>query len=170
MPAARPLIVTEAVLPVVVTLPGVRVNVHEPDGKLLSTTEPAGTVHVGWVIVPTVGLDGPEGNALITTLLDDAEIQPAAFLTVNVYVVPAAKPLTVADVLLPVVVTLPGIPVTVHEPDGRPLSTTEPVVTAQVGCVIVPAVGLDGAAGVAFITALFDDAEVQPAAFLTVKV
>jgi hypothetical protein len=48
--------------------------------------------------------------------------------------VPAAKPLIVTDVPLPVVITLPGVLVNIHEPDdGKPFNTTEPVATAQVG-------------------------------------
>jgi hypothetical protein len=162
--------VAEVVLPVVVTLPGERVSVHEPDGSPFSTTEPVDTVQVGCVIVPAVGAEGPEGIVLITTLPDAAEVQPAAFLTVNVYVVPAVRLLMVTDVVLPVVVTLPGILVTVHDPDGKLLNTTEPVVTVQVGCVIVPIAGLEGAAGTALTTTFAEAADVQPAAFLTVNV
>ena len=72
---------------------------------------------------------------------------------------------------MPVVVTAPGLRVNVHVPDdGNPLSATEPVVTAHVGCVIVPTVGAAGAAGTALMTTLAEDEEVHPAAFLTVKV
>jgi hypothetical protein len=46
----------------------------------------------------------------------------------------------------PVVVVPPGSLVIVQEPDGNPLSTTLPVVTTQVGCVIAPIVGAWGAA------------------------
>jgi hypothetical protein len=56
--------------------------------------------------------------------------------------VPVASPLIVVDVPLPVVAALPGVLVNVHEPEeGKPLNTTEPVASAQVGCVIVPTVG-----------------------------
>ena len=72
--------------------------------------------------------------------------------------------------MLPVVVILPGILVTVHEPDGKPLSTTEPVVTAQVGCVIVPTVGLDGVDGTVLTTTFAEATETHPAEFLTVNV
>ena len=167
MPGASPLTVVDVVLPVVVVPPGERVNVHEPDGKPLNTTEPVATVQVGCVIVPTVGLDGPEGTALITTLEDAGEVQPATFFTVNVYV-PLARPFIVADVVLPVVVVPPGERVIVHEPDGKPLNTTEPVVTVQVGCVITPTVGFAGATGAALITTLADADETHPAEFLTV--
>ena len=57
----------------------------------------------------------------------------------------------------------------VQFPDGRPLNTTLPVATVQVGCVIVPTPGANGVAGCGLITTLPDAGEVQPAAFLTVK-
>lgn len=73
---------------------------------------------------------------------------------------PAARLLTVTDVLLPVVVTLPGIRTNVHVPDGKPLNATEPVAAVQVGCVIVPTVGA-GIVGAALITILDVAGEVQ---------
>lgn len=76
--------VVDAVLPVVVIPPGERVNVHEPDGKPLNSTEPVDTVQVGCVRVPTVGADGVAGCELITTLAVGADIQPAELVTVNV--------------------------------------------------------------------------------------
>lgn len=75
MPDARPLIVTDELLPVVVVPPGERVIVHEPDGKPLNTTEPVDIVQVGCVRVPTVGADGPAGTALITILEDATDVQ-----------------------------------------------------------------------------------------------
>lgn len=39
--------VVVAVVPVVTTLPGVRVNVQLPEGRLLSVTEPVATEQVG---------------------------------------------------------------------------------------------------------------------------
>ena len=72
-------------VPVVVVPPGVLVNVHVPlEGKPLSTTLPVVTVHVGWVIVPTIGAEGDTGCVLMVTLPDDAEIQSDAFVTVKV--------------------------------------------------------------------------------------
>lgn len=65
-----------------------------------------------------------------------AEIQPTELVTVNVYV-PAARPLIVVDVVLPVVTTPPGLRIKVHVPDGNPFNTTEPVAREQVGCVIL---------------------------------
>lgn len=83
VPEARPVIVTDVVLPVVVTPPGFLVSVHEPDGKPLNTTDPVATVQVGCVMVPTVGFAGVTGCAFICTLPDAGEIQPSAFVTLN---------------------------------------------------------------------------------------
>ncbi len=70
-------------VPVVVIPPGVLVNVHVPvAGKSFKTTPPVAVEHVGCVIVPTVGADGADGAASITTLTDDAEIHPASLVTV----------------------------------------------------------------------------------------
>ena len=70
---------------------------------------------------------------MITTLADDADVQPAALVTVKVYV-PAGSPLMVVLVPVPVVVVPPGVLVNVQVPDeGKPLKTTLPVATAQVG-------------------------------------
>ena len=69
--------------PVAVVPPGVLVNVQVPvPGRLLRTTIPVRTVHVGCVIVPTVGGDGEEGAVLITILADDEEVHPDALVTV----------------------------------------------------------------------------------------
>ena len=55
--------------------------------------------------------------------------------------------------------------VNVHVPDdGNPLSATEPVVTAQVGCVIVPTVGTVG--GVLFTVTVTEAVLLQPVAVL----
>ena len=56
----------------------------------------------------------------------------------------------------------------VQLPVGKPLNTTLPVATAQVGCVIVPTVGAVGVTGCAPITTLADAEEVHPAALVTV--
>lgn len=53
---------------------------------------------------------------------------------------------------------------------GRPLKSTLPVGTAhEEGCVIVPAIGTDGASGAGFITTFAVASEVHPASLLTVK-
>ena len=49
-------------VPVVVTAPGVLVNVHVPeDGNPLNTTLPVATLHLGCVMVTTVGGVGVAG-------------------------------------------------------------------------------------------------------------
>ena len=61
-------------------------------------------------------------------------------------------------------VTAPGVLVNVQVPAaGKPFKTTDPVATAQDGCVIVPTVGAVGVAGWELITILADDAEVAEA-------
>ena len=81
--------------------------------------------------MPTVGVAGADGAALITTLFDALEVHPPPF-TVNVYVF-GARPLTVVLVPLPLVVTLPGLRVNVQLPAGNPLRSTEPVGVWQLG-------------------------------------
>jgi len=72
-------------VPVEVILSGYLVNVQEPDeGKLLNTTLPVGKVHVGEVMVPTVGAAGSTGGALITIFPEEVEIQPFASVTAKV--------------------------------------------------------------------------------------
>ena len=56
----------------------------------------------------------------------------------------------------------------VQLPAGNPLNSTLPVATAQVGCIIVPAVGAVGVAGCALITIFADATEVHPAELVTV--
>ena len=62
----------------------------------------------------------------------------------------------------------PGVLVKVQAPDGSPLNTTLPVDTEQVGCVMEPMVGADGAPGAALITTSADAADLQPEASVTV--
>ena len=153
MAAAKPETVVFIPEPVVVTLPGLRVKIHVPDaGKPLRTTLPVCKLQVGAVITPTVGAGGGLGTALITTLAEAVEVQPAAFVTVKVKV-PVAKPETVVLIPEPVVVTLPGLRVKVHVPDaGKPLRRTLPVDKEQVGCVMVPTEGGIGVVGAALMT------------------
>ena len=47
----------------------------------------------------------------------------------------------------------PGLIVQV--PVGNPLKTTEPVAKAQVGCVTVPTIGIEGVVGCALISTFF---------------
>ena len=56
--------------------------VQFPAGRPPKITLPVATAQVGWVIVPTVGAVGVTGGALITTLADAGDTQPAALETV----------------------------------------------------------------------------------------
>lgn len=127
--------VAVVVLPVAVNVFGVLLTVHVPAGRLLSTTLPVASVHVGCVMAPTSGFNGVCGCVLITMFAVASEVQPSELITVNVYV-PAVRPLTVNDTVLPVVVIPPGLRIKVHVPDGNPLNSTEPVASEQVGCMI----------------------------------
>ena len=70
---------------------------------------------------------------------------------------------------VPVEVTPPGVLVKVQVPvAGNPFKITLPVATAHVGCVMVPAVGAEGAGGCVLITILDDSGETQPVALVTV--
>ena len=61
------------------------VTVHVPDdGNPLKATLPVAVVQVGWVMAPTTGADGLSGDALMVALSDEAEVQPAALVTVKV--------------------------------------------------------------------------------------
>ena len=72
---------------------------------------------------------------------------------------------------VPVVAIPPGLRVKVQVPvAGKPFKVTLPVDTEQVGCTIVPTEGAVGIVGAVFITTLADTDDVQPAAFVTVKV
>ena len=85
VPAGSPVMVVLVPLPFLVVPPGVLVTVHVPDdGKPFKTTLPVAIAQVGWVIVPTVGAEGVTGRALMTTLAEAVEIQPAALVTVKV--------------------------------------------------------------------------------------
>ena len=66
--------------------PGVFVKVQRPvAGKPLKTTLPVAKVHVGCVIVPTIGAVGMAGCAAITTFADATEVHPVEiFVTLNV--------------------------------------------------------------------------------------
>lgn len=72
---------------------------------------------------------------------------------------------------VPVVVVPPGDLVNVQVPEaGKPESTTLPVATEQVGCVIVPIVGVAGVSACALITTFDVEADTHPDALVTVYV
>ena len=56
----------------------------------------------------------------------------------------------------------------VQLPAGKLFNTTLPVVTAHVGCVIVPIAGGDGALGTLLMTIFAEAGDVQNAALVTV--
>jgi hypothetical protein len=89
---------------------------------------------------------GVLGCALITTLADVAEVHPFEFVTVKLCV-PSVKSGITVLAPLPVLDTLPGLRISVHDPVGKPLNTTLPVDMLHVGCVIVP---ITGGGGMAF--------------------
>lgn len=76
--------------------------------------------------------------------------------------VAAGKPVKTAEVAEPVILKPPGCAVTVHAAFGKPLRSTLPVDTLQVGGVIMPTTGAEGVTGWAGITAPDEDAELQP--------
>jgi uncharacterized protein YbjT (DUF2867 family) len=135
-----------------------------PAGKPFNTTLPVATVHVGCVIVPTVGAAGVTGCVLITTLADAGEIHPTELVTVKVRV-PAARPGMVRFVPVPAIA--PGL--TVQFPAGKPPKITLPVATAQVGCVIMPTVGAEGVTGCVLITTFAVAGDVHPTELVTVN-
>jgi len=131
-PADRPEIVP--VVPVLVNVPdGLPLTVHVPEeGKPLKATDPVGVEQVGCVTVPRIGVDGVPGAALMVTEAVAVDVQPLAFVTVNVYE-PGFNPETVPVVPVPVAVP-DGFPFTVQVPEaGNPLRSTDPVGVAQVG-------------------------------------
>ena len=159
-------------VPGVVTAPGVLVSVQFPmDGKPLSVTLPVAKLQLGEMMVSIAGAVGVAGCVLITTLTVAPELHPAEFATEKVYE-PAASPVTVLLVPVPIMVVVTGVLVKVHEPvDGRPLSVTLPVPTVHVGCTIVPTLGTVGVAGCAGITTLEDDAvDIHPSELVTLYV
>ena len=81
---------------------------------------------------------------------------------------PAARPVIVVLIPLPVFVTSPGLRVSVHVPlEGKPFNTTLPVAT-QVGWVMMTTAGGAGVRGCAFITTSEDEADIQPDELVTV--
>jgi hypothetical protein len=83
VPAVSPDIVVLVPVPVLVVPPGVLVNVQVPvDGNPFNVTLPVASVQVGWIVVPTIGVVGVNGCALMTILADAGEIHPDALVTV----------------------------------------------------------------------------------------
>jgi hypothetical protein len=115
------------------------------------------------VIVPTDGAAGGTGE-LIMTLFDCAEVQPEASVTVKLYVPKESPDIVVLD---PEPEIDPGFIVQVPT-DGKPPKTTLPVGKLQVGEVIVPTVGAEGALG-PVITTFAEGTDVHPAELVTVK-
>jgi hypothetical protein len=104
----------------------------------------------------------------ITILFELTEVQPAKFVTVNVYV-PAGTPVMTATVPLPEIVTSPGFRVNIQDSEGNPLNATLPVSTMHVGWVMFPGSGADGVRGCGLIKTAADTNEVHPSKFFTVK-
>jgi hypothetical protein len=123
---------------------------YVPASNLYSRPVPTGLVTVTVALpgpneqlIVCKGVAGVDGCVFITTLEDGNDVHPEA-VTVKVYV-PAGIPEIVILVPDPGVTTPPGLLVIVQDPfEGKPLSTTLPVATAHVGCVLVPTVGAGG--------------------------
>jgi hypothetical protein len=72
---------------------------------------------------------GTPGLAFMVTSAVGNDVQPTAFVTVNVYI-PGSSPVTVRVAPLAVIVAPPGLIVIVQKPDtGNPLRLTLPVGT-----------------------------------------
>ena len=50
----------------------------------MSTTDPVDSEQVGFVIVPINGADGVAGALFKTAFVEEADVQPRSFVTVNV--------------------------------------------------------------------------------------
>jgi hypothetical protein len=160
VPVASP--VTDMLVPVPDIAPGFIVQL--PEGSPFKITLPVATEQLGCVVAPNAGAAGVPGFATITMPVDGKEIHPTEFVTVYEYV-PATKPVMVLPD--PVPVMAPGFMVQV--PAGRSLKVTLPVAISHVGCIIALTVGAEGVTGCGLITTFAEATEVQPAAFVTVK-
>ena len=115
-------------------------------------------------MITTVGT--PEAD--IVTGTDPEDLHPAALVTEKVKI-PPGRFAIVLLIPVPEVITAPGILVIVQAPeDGKPLSITLPVGTANVGCVIVPITGAVGAAGTVGMMTFADGTDKHPSAEVTV--
>ena len=79
---------------------------------------------------------------------------------------PEAKVVSVVLALVPV--NPPGL--IVQLPIGKPLNTTLPVATIQVGCIMFPTEGTVGVEGCEPITTLAEAGEIHPLALVTLYV
>jgi hypothetical protein len=79
--------------------------------------------------------------------------------------VPAAKPDMVVLAVEPAIA--PGL--IIQFPAGKPLNTTLPVATVQVGCMMMPANGAVGVAGCGLIVTIVPE-EIKPSEFFAVTV
>jgi hypothetical protein len=111
----------------------------------------------------------PIGTLLIITFPDE-DVHPVPIERLKLYV-PGVSPEIVVVVPVPVVRVPPGDRVNDHVPEaGNPLRTTLPVVSVQVGCVIVPIAGAEGVTGCASITTTDEGSDMQVPALLIVNV
>ena len=106
---------------------------------------PVFAAHVGWVIVAS-GVAGAPGTALITKPADEVQVGLAVIRTLIVWVVFAVNPLNVVEVCQ----FVPSLLYSNPAPKGE-VTRIAPMVSAQVGCVIVPS-GTEGGTGAALIT------------------
>ena len=154
------------VVPVPVIPPGLMV--HAPvAGRPFNTTLPVVDVQEeGCVIVPTIGAVGAEGATCMITSAEARDIQPAALVTLKLYVAGVRFAMVA---VVPVPAIDPGL--ITHIPvAGRPFNTTLPVVAIQdEGWVIVPIIGAVGATGAGLITTPADSTDIHPGSLVTLK-
>jgi hypothetical protein len=86
VPPSRPGIMVVVLFPVVLTEPGLRVMIHEPDGNPDRATEPVEEVHVGCVTVPVMGAEGTEFTVRENVTIAGLHGSPAGLFVVKVIV------------------------------------------------------------------------------------
>lgn len=138
VPLISPLILQLVPVPVVLISPGFVTIIHEPDeGSPVSSTLPVERLQVGCVTAPVRGAEGNDGGWLITAFAEAADTQPAALLTVKLYV-PAFSPVTFMLVPVPVVSWLSGRRVSLQLPSaGSPVSVRLPSGCTHDGCAML---------------------------------